>query len=173
MYKKLMNAILIIIIALELCSVAAASNAAIPPAPSGVVGGSQFYVSDDESFRSPPFQRSKNILKVSDEGAPETVWIWFRGGVRDFRIYEVEYIPGPMGEYGKDEYKLTRLIYSADLSAADLLEFKTTIQEIIPNRAIWFNDPDRGPRAYLIGWNGDTGGVHLREIKRGDSGGWR
>ena len=134
------------------------------PEPAGKTGGKPFYADFDYFYEAEGFARGKNFKTFSDGGG-EKVWVWFSGGVGELRIYEVEYVPGPIGEYELDQFSLGQELYAAALGENDVLEFTTAIPEAAPpRRAIWFKDAGGSPRAYMLEWSGKTGAVRLRPL---------
>jgi hypothetical protein len=136
------------------------------PRPAGYACGHPFYADYDYFYEARDFAAGKNFKTFADDGSGgEKVWIWFSNGVSELRIYEVDYAPGPTGEYQLDRFSLGRELYSTRLGKNDVLEYVTAIPEAAPpRRAIWFKDPGGGARSYMLGWNGSAGAVNLRPL---------
>jgi hypothetical protein len=85
--------------------------------------------------------------------------------VDEARIYSLEEYDPPLGElYEPQKRALEKMLFRAKLASGDVLEFEAVIPEAMPpRRAVWFKTPE-GPRAFALGWNGNTGAVNPIEL---------
>jgi hypothetical protein len=130
--------------------------------PAGEIQGRPLYIGYAVDFQHsmPELEKGKTFRQFDDQyGAEqEAVWIWFSGGVEEVRLYALKETDS------WDKLTLGRQLFSVPLGADQILAFLTQIPEGAPPRAaVWFETPD-GPRAYALGYSGQTGAVRPVEM---------
>ena len=123
------------------------------PTPSGYAGSCQVYIYY-EDFLKPSIPASFTQRNFSDpDYSGEKVLIYARDGVREVRVYRVDYTDNN----GSFTFSVNRLLYSTALSPTDDLDLNTMIPDVIPTTAVTFIGDEGKAYSYLLSTDGRTG----------------
>jgi len=123
------------------------------PTPSGFAGACPVYIYSEEDLK--PSIPSNYTVKTFTEPdySGERVWVYARDGVREVRVYSVNYADNN----GSFTFTADRQLYASPLSSTDVLVIDTVLPEGIPHTAVTFIGNDGKAYSFLLSYDGRTG----------------
>jgi hypothetical protein len=130
------------------------------PTPSLYIGTNPIYIYYESDIK-PSVSNNYRLINFQDpDYKGEMIWIHARDGIKEVRIYRVDYTDN----YANFVFTVNKQLHSVQLTVNDILVLNSTIPEGIPHTAVTFVNNDGSTHSYLLGYNGRTGHINASKI---------